>query len=235
MAAHAHSYLAAGLLAGHLATQAVFTYHAATHDYYQAPLMVIAAVALGWPVAALERAYRRRERLHSRPVRIAILMSLAMGVAGCLVFTRDAEIGPFRWLPENRAAAARNVEERHQRARRAEVIRGIVGVRKRVVELTEQYGYPLRFHGWAQTVRWPTIEERDYMARVGATPPEFSAQDYLRQIIRDVACRYLVVTDMHEWDRQPDLRIALAAFGDPIIPCAGVMIFDLMPTVLADR
>ncbi len=50
LAARARVYLSAGLFAGYLGYVGVFTFHAATHDYYHVPLMVFAAVGLGWAV-----------------------------------------------------------------------------------------------------------------------------------------------------------------------------------------
>jgi hypothetical protein len=204
------------LVLGHFLTLAIFTYHAATHDYYQVPLIIVAAIAIGEATAFVERSCGRKWAAF-----------LAGSMLMTLVVSPDADIGPFRCLPENRERIRLEADERHRHAVRAEAIGRITGVRDRVVELTEVYGFPLRFHGWVQTIRWPSIAERDYMHLSGAISGEFSAEAYLRHIVRDANGRWFVVTDFVEWNRQPDLKAALASFGEPISPVDGVLIFDL--------
>jgi hypothetical protein len=96
-----------------------------------------------------------------------------------------------------------------------------------VIELTEGYGYPLRYHGWMQPFPWPTTGSRFYLEQVRGRP--FAADEYLRELTAGGAWRHFVVTDRDEWDRQPDLRAALARYGPPREPTPGVLIFDLRP------
>jgi hypothetical protein len=204
------------LAVGHTLTLAVFTYHAATHDYYQLPLMVVTAIALGETVAFVER------RIGRRPAAV-----LALVAATSLVWRPEPFIGPWRWLPENGEQLQSARMERERRAARSEAAGRIVGPNDRTIELTEVYGYPLRYHGWVQTARWPSIEERGYMRLAGAIPEHFDAAAYLQQLIGDTNARWFIVTDLAEWKRQPDLQSALSRFGPPDASVEGALIFDL--------
>jgi hypothetical protein len=159
-------------------------------------------------------------------VAAAVAAGLAAAVAAYLVAARDPAVGPWRWLPENRAERARVAAERQARADRAEAIRAAVGPRARVIELTEGYGYPLQFHGWLRTLKWPSIIDRFYLAEAGGGP--FSAEALLAHMTAG-GWELFVVTDFEEWDAQPDLRAALARYGPPREPAPGILIYDLRP------
>lgn len=224
LAIRSGSYLLTGLVVGHLATMAVFTYHAATHDYYQAPLMVVASVALGPPIAAVERWHVARRGSTSRLAKSGLLFAMLLGFATWLHVERNPAVGPYRWMPENRAALERDAEVRARQAAQAEAVRPFIDPGETVIELTEGYGYPLRYYGRVQTTRWPGVEEREYMALAGATSQAFSTEEYLHQLVRDLSSRHFVVTDWNEWRRQPELQAALAGWNR-IEPHEGVAIF----------
>ncbi|MBX9627868.1 MAG: hypothetical protein K2X82_28980 [Gemmataceae bacterium] len=227
MAARAGVYLPAGLLVGHLGTLAVFTFHAATHDYYQVPLLAVTAVGLAWPVAWAERRLAAWGWCRSRRSQAALVVGLMAAVAVYLVATRNPTIGPWRWLPENRAALERATDERQVLAEQAAAVRAAVGSGAPVIELAEGYGYPLRYDGWADAVSWPRLAGRVYMAEAAGRP--FSVDEVLRGLLADGRRRYFVVTDWYEWEGQPDLQAALAGYGPPREPAPGVLIFDLRP------
>ena len=224
MALRAGAYWPLGLMLGHFATQAVFTFHAATHTYYQVPLLVIGAVAIVWPIAVVER-FLKRNDIVPRP-RLGTILLFA-GVAGYLLATRQSNVGPWRWLPERRAEYERVSVDRRSQAERAAEIVAVVGHGTRVIELTPGYGYPLQFDGWVRTLKWPSIEDRPYLQHAGAISQTFSAEEYLGRMVRGGSLRYFVVSDMEEWAQQPDLQAVLAKFGPPLVSNAVLVIFDL--------
>lgn len=222
MAARAGVWLPAGLLLGHAATLAVFTYHAATHDYYQVPLLVVMALAAAWPLAWLDRSVQRRGWGGFVP-------GVVLATVVCyLIGTRDPDIGPWRWLPAERERLARETAVRRARAERAEAVRAAVGAGTPIIELTEGYGYPLRFHGWVDAVSWPTAGSQFYMEQVSGGTWKFSAEAYLAELTRSDR-PYFVVAHTAEWEKQTPLRAALARYGPPREPMPGVLIFDLRP------
>ncbi|HYH68469.1 MAG TPA: glycosyltransferase family 39 protein [Urbifossiella sp.] len=220
MAARAGVLLPAGLLLGHAVTLAVFTYHAATHDYYQVPLLVITALAGAWPVAWVDRLLQRRGWDRFVPG-----VALA-AVVGYLIVTRDPDIGPWRWLPAERERLARETAVRRARAVQAEAVRAAVGAGTPVIELTEGYGYPLRFHGWVDAVSWPTAGSQFYMEQAAGGTWKFSAEAYLAELTRTDR-PYFVVAHADQWEKQTPLRAVLARYGPPNEPVPGVLIFTL--------
>lgn len=220
-ATRAGKYLPLALLGGHATTLAVFTYHAATHDYYQAPLMVVTAIALGWPAAWVERWVAKRNAN-----RAAVAAGLAAAVAGYLAATPDPDVGPWRWTPEARAELEARAARRRARAETAAAVVAAVGPRAHVIELTEGYGYPLQYHGWLRTLKWPSAADRFYLTAAGGEPP-FSADAYFRHMTASGEWQFFVVADNEEWGRQPDLRAVLEARGPPWVEQPGLLIYDL--------
>ena len=222
MAARARVWVPAGLLLGHAATLAVFTYHAATHDYYQVPLLVITALAAAWPAAWVDGWVQRRGWDRFVPC-----VALATAVT-YVVVTGKPDIGPWRWLPANRERLARAAAVRQVRAERAEAVRDFVGPGTPVIELTEGYGYPLRFYGWVDAVSWPTSGSQFYMEQVAGGEWKFSADAFLADLTKSGPSHFVVAYPA-EWAEQAPLRAALARYGPPKEPVPGVLIYTLRP------
>lgn len=220
IAARRGTYWPAALILGHFATLAVFTYHAATHDYYQMPLLVFLATSSGWAMAwILEKTERLRHRGTVRAV-------LACGVVGYLAATTCSHLGPPRWFPAKQAERAASRRERQLQAEQATAVRAAVGP-ARVLELTRGYGYPLRFHGWLLTRKWPSFNDRRFIVEAGGTPAPFAARTYLGQLLAVQREDFFVVTDLDEWEKQPDLQEALAEYGPPVVARPDLIVYDL--------
>ncbi len=226
LAARSRAYVPAGLLIGHLGTLAIFTYHAATHTYYQAPLLVLTAVALAWPIAALERSRFGWNR--TRSYRIAWATCLTAILALYLVATRKSDLGPWRYVPERRARLDAATARHRDQIAKAKIIREAVGGESPILELTDVYGYPLMFYAGLEVLKWPSLDDQFYNAHVaGGDATPFSAEDTLRQMNPDGHWKFFAITDLEEWNRQPQLQAALRRYGPPREPAAGVLIFDL--------
>jgi len=226
MAARSRVYLPAAILIGHLGTLAIFTFHAATHTYYQTPLLVLTAVALAWPVAALERSRFSWNR--SRSFRIAWTVTLTTILALYLVATRKSDLGPWRYAPERRARLDVTAARHNDQIEKAKIIREVVGVESPIIELTDVYGYPLMFYAGLEVLKWPSLDDQFYNAQVvGGNATLFSAEETLRQMNPDGHWKFFVITDLEEWNLQPKLQAALRRYGPPREPGVGVLIFDL--------
>jgi hypothetical protein len=197
LAARAGAYLPAGLFAGYLGYVGVFTFHAATHDYYHVPLMVLAAVGLGWAVA-------------DRRWWVGVLLLLV-----CLE--------PWRYPAVYRPGPATA-----DRDAAYDAVVAATGPGAKVVALAEDYGYPLEYRTSLRVVAWPRAADLPAMTRAGFLPSPFAADEYLAKLAAD-GYTFAVVTDRAEYDRQPDLRAALAARGRVVLARPGLLVFDLRP------
>jgi hypothetical protein len=200
LAGRARGRLHARLLAGAAGTIAVFTYHSATHDYYHTPLMVLAAVGLGWCGHAL---------LSLR--RPCAAVALVLLTAAC------AE--PWRYPRLLRPAATDP-----DRAA-ADVVRAVVPPGERVVAVGSDYGLSLEFRSWRPTAFWPRRADVPAMTRAGVLPPDFAADRHLAAS----GCRFVVVTDEADVAAQPDLAAALARRGRLAATGPGVRVYELVP------
>lgn len=197
LACRAGNRLLAGLIVGTAGTVAVFTYHAATHDYYHTPLLVLAAVGLGWCGHAL----------------------LARGRYGAvaLVLLTAACAEPWRLPRLLRPAAGDSSREA------ADVVRAVVPSGEGVVAVGSDYGLSLEFRTCRPTAFWPRRADVPAMTRAGVLPPDFAADRHLAA----AGWRFVVVTDATEFAAQPELAAALARRGRLIATGPGVRVYEL--------
>ena len=109
------------------------------------------------------------------------------------------------------------------------VVRELVRPGARVLAVTEHYGYPLEYDAWVPVCFWLTRADAPIMVRAGVLPSPFTADGYLRHLIADRGCEFAVVTDLAEYDGQPELRAALARRGRLVRSSPGLLVFDLRP------
>ncbi len=169
--------LLAGLGAGYVAFGLVFTQHIHTHDYYQAMLIPIVAIALG-PLVVLV-AGRLRQAPGRWTKRLVVAGALGLALA-------------FSFL-EVRAQVGSQVFESAETARE---IGGIVNHSNRVVYLARYYGQPLQYNGELTGAYWPRsityyLNRRD--------EPELSIQQRLDAL--GFVPEYFVITDFSEYTK----------------------------------
>ncbi len=219
VAARRGVWLPLGLAAGHVAFCGLFTFHCATHDYYHAPLLVTAAVGAGWCTAWLEPrlapwlAARRSRRAGFAAALVLALLALPLA-------RRHPDVGPWRWGTSARSKRAAEDARRADTADKLRAVRAVVPAGSRVVERTDDFGYPLQFHAKVDAVRWPTAGDAAFPAT--AAPPAD-----LRTLAADTGASFFVLTDRAAFDRDPELRAALDRHGPPKEPAAGVWVWNL--------
>lgn len=180
-----------------------FDYAIATHDYYQEPLIPIAAISLAALSAPLMA--HLADSTRTRPLRVMACLVLCYG----LFATTWAE-----------RAQMKEVDYRPQAAMWSE-IGNTLNHNNRVVALTQDYGVRLAYWGWQNAAIWPNSGDLDYHAARGA---QFQFQQAFDTMTRGKM--YFLVTDFDELGRQPLLkqqlnRFSVFAQGD------GYIIFDL--------
>ena len=196
--------LLAGLLAGYAAFVLAFALHTHTHDYYHLMLIPIAALGVGRTGAAVLGAAARGPRWRR---------AAGWGAAGlALLLAVNASRGSLpAWGHEQTVATYRDIGER-------------TGHSTRTLFLARDYGLPLQYHGWIAGEYWPTAYDFRW-AELSHTALD-RGRDRLDRLVAGHSPEFFVVIDTDEFERQPDLRNALASY-----PLAGAgerfRIYDL--------
>jgi hypothetical protein len=93
----------------------------------------------------------------------------------------------------------------------------------RTVALTQDYGYRLAYWGWTTPVYWPYTGDQALRQLAGQSLPEFKLQ--FEDIIRDND--YFLVSDLAEYERQPQLKQTLSQGYTILEQGEGYIIYDL--------
>jgi len=224
LAARAGDRLLVGLLAGYVGYLGIFTYHAATHEYYHMPLLIPIALGLGWVAARLGQSLE--PMCHSRPRRIALGVLAVIAFAGYLRVTRQYYFGPWRCTPIMRTVLDDLAAARQQRDANYRTVRELVGPGAKVIAVTEDYGYPLEMVAWLRVQCWPPQHDIAIMLRSGVLPAGFTHDSHVAKYIAE-GCEFAVITDFVEFNKQPELRAALEQRGRLAVNEPGLLVYDL--------
>lgn len=194
-----------GLWAAYLLYGFYFDYHIWSHDYYNLPLVPLAAVSLAalgdWFLARLSEAVSG-----SRVMRILAASLLTFGLFAVIMEAR---------------AVLKSVDYRPQ----VQMWSGIgleLGPTARVVALTDDYGSSLAYWGWLDSTAWPISGDINYHSGLRGAQNDFDERFKNLAAKRD----FFLVTVPAELDAQPLLKQRLA--GYPIYAQgAGYVIYDL--------
>ncbi|HEY2981924.1 MAG TPA: glycosyltransferase family 39 protein [Anaerolineales bacterium] len=182
-----------------------FDYHIWSHDYYNLPLIPLAALSLAgladWFMARLTEAVdgsRRRQ--------IAAASILTLGLVAVLLDVHSV-LGSSDYRPE---------------AARWMAISAQLGPQARVTGLTEDYGSRLAYWGWLDSAAWPLSGDLSYHSDLRGAQDDFQERFAQLALKRD----FFLVTLPDELDLQPLLKQRLADY--PIFAQGGgYVIYDL--------
>lgn len=199
--------LLAGMWLGYLVYGFVFPYHFITHDYYQLPLIAIAAVSLA-------------------PAAGALLDLLGQGTPRRLgtVFVTVLALGVILFKAWDTRVILLRQDYRSQPAEWSR-FRDLVPPGASVLALSQAYGYLLAYYGWLNVEPWLTESDLDLRTLSGQTEESVQA----RQLEQLAGAEYFVITNFNEFDRQPALQRALYDNFPVYREGQGYLIFDLQP------
>lgn len=182
---------AISLWAAYLLYGIFFDYHIWSHDYYNLPLIPIAALSLAAPADRF-MAHLTGATAGSRLMRTAAAAALTFGLVAVILDSR---------------AALKAADYRSEPAMWAE-IGAALGPEARVVALAHDYGARLAYWGWLDPAAWPVAGDFAYHSDLRG------AQDDFEQRFRQLALKrdFFLVTLPDELDRQPLLRERLAGY-----------------------
>jgi dolichyl-phosphate-mannose-protein mannosyltransferase len=192
--------LLVGLWGAYLLYSLYFNYHAATHDYYQLPLIPIVAVSLaplgGWFFARLAEA--TAGGVQRSVVSVILLMGIFMVV----------------W---NVRGQMKTVDYRKDAAMWTQI--GEITRNRSVIGLVEDYGSSLEYYGYRTIPTWPYSGDTKYL--LGDEMPT-------AELFKDFSSKkdLFLVTDFEELDHQPALKEILKKYP-VLVDGDGFTIYDL--------
>lgn len=188
------------LWAAYLVFGLAFAMHIHTHGYYQAQLLIIAAISLGALIPVLYELFQKLNPrwFHWLPVLVLIGVNLWVNVEKL-----RAEIGFQVFESEE---TAREIGELVQHS-------------DKTIFLAYYYGTPLQYYGAFAGTSWPRASEYWLYAKAGAQP--LSLFERLEAI--GYAPDYFIVTNYNEFNRHhTDLQEFLVAYCPVMAEKAGV-------------
>ncbi|MBN2386524.1 MAG: glycosyltransferase family 39 protein [Anaerolineales bacterium] len=195
----------AGLWGGYVLFGVVFAYYFMTHDYYHLSLVPIVALGLA-PVGDL----LLRRLVEMGPGRLARFFTILVLLAGFSINL---------W---NLRQTFHRVDYRPQVQFWAQLGEA-VDYDSRGVSLTQDYGYPLFYWGWIIPSYWPHEGDIALREMAGMSMPEFFAR--FNEMTADRS--YFLVTDLDEFENQPQLQELLYTTYPVLEEGEGYVIFDL--------
>jgi 4-amino-4-deoxy-L-arabinose transferase-like glycosyltransferase len=193
-----------GLWIGYVAYGLYFNYHFSTHDYYQIPFILIAALSLA-PLGEMLSKTLRTRRKGWLPV-FLLFGAWTLGLLGA-AWTVHSELRASDYRPL--ATTYREIGDQ-------------LRDEGKVVALTEDYGYRLNYWGWLNVTHFPSAGDLWYQEKRG-DPQEFA--DVFEKNTKNRA--FFVVTDFDEWALQDDLRLYLTENYPLYAEEDAYLIFDL--------
>ena len=194
-----------GLWGAYFAYGLYFDYHIWSHDYYNLPLLPLAALSLS-PLVAWGLARLAESTSGSRWMRGLSVAVLALGLVSVLWDVRST---------------LKSVDYRPD-AVMWESIAQTLGPDARAVALTQDYGMRLAFWGWLDTAQWPLAGDLSYHEDLRGAQADFDERFKNLASKRD----FFLVTLPDELNAQPMLKERLATY--PIFAEGdGYVIYDL--------
>ncbi len=182
-----------------------FDYHIWSHDYYNLPLLPIAALSLS-PLGAWVLSRLTESTTGSRWMRLLSTAVLALGLVSVLWDVRST---------------LKSTDYRPEAAMWAEIGQTL-GQDARVVGLTQDYGSRLDFWGWLDAAQWPVAGDLAYHEDLRGAQADFEERFKNLASKRD----FFLVTLPDELKAQPMLKERLATY--PIFAEGdGYVIYDL--------
>ncbi len=178
-----------GLWLGYILYGLYFNYHFSTHDYYQIPFIIIAALSIA-PLGEIISATLRSRVSNNFLPRLILLAAWTLALLGAAWTVRS----------QMRAVDYRPLAESYRE------IGDMLRDEGSVVALSKDYGYRLNYWGWLNTAHFPSAGDLWYQEKRG--DPQVLAEVFDKHTKNR---RFFLITDFEEWEKQIELREYLFA------------------------
>jgi Dolichyl-phosphate-mannose-protein mannosyltransferase len=210
--------LMVGLWAGYFLFGLVFNYHIHTHDYYQLQLIPVVALSLG-PMADTLFTDLMVLVAPGWGGRVALTALLLLGALLATASYIQAIWDPVYWVNRDQVTISEEVGRRVNHTNRA-------------LLLSYAYGDLLEYHGDVYGIPWPWKNDLDSQRRLGQSPP--TLEGLFQEMSQKYSPEYFIITEMAEYDRQPDLQNFLTKNYPLFARGDRYLIFDLRKRLSAN-
>ena len=191
-----------GLLAGYIIYGFTLSYHIATHDYYQMPLLAVAALGLAAIFDFIIHQLPKKNWFTIGSFALVLMVFMVLK-------TWDARV-TFKKV------------DYHNETRFWEKLGEQIGHDSRVTGLLSDYGYRLAYWGWVDVSPWMSTSDISLRELAGM---DVDLDEAFHSVVEGKD--YFIVTQFDELDRQPDLKQTLNANYPLIEATDEVLIYDL--------
>ncbi len=190
-----------GAWLGYFALGFTLSYHISSHDYYNLPVYLMVSLGLGF---LIQNAIQPSNAKLLNRWAFSFLLLFIVAIYGYEVY---GTLKKTDYLQETSFWGQMGMD---------------LGMNSKVVALSEDYGYRLAYWGWLSPVNWMSMDDIRLRTESGQG---FDFRDYFESTVQDKD--YFLVTQMDEWDRQPDLKNALVEKYPLIDESGRFLLFDL--------
>ena len=194
-----------GMWAGYIIYGFNFPFHFITHDYYQLPLLPIAAISIA-PAAGM-----LLDELGKRPYRSMAYTAFAAVALGTILFK----------VWDTRVVLAR--KDFRSRADHWSQYEGILPADSSAISFAPAYGYPLAYYGWTPNVAYLNESDAEMRSIAGLSAEELEERRFSQFTGKD----FFLITSLSEFNQQTKLQEYLYANFDIFIEGDGYLVFDL--------
>jgi 4-amino-4-deoxy-L-arabinose transferase-like glycosyltransferase len=193
--------------AGYLIYGFLFAYYYQSHNYYHLPLIPIVVLSIAPLIEILVE--KGREITRDRVIHVFVIGFLTLGLA--------ANLWNIRQVFHKTDFRPQVVFWQH--------IGSVLGKDPSVIALTQDYGYRLEYWGWVMPAGyWPYNADTAMRHLAGIPTPEFTLE--FKEMVQNR--KYFLVTDLTEYDQQPELKAILSANYPVYDQGEGYIIYDLL-------
>jgi hypothetical protein len=200
-----------GLWAGYFVFGFIFNYEIHTHDYYQLQLIPIVALSLAPLAVVVANALKSQvAEKSSEKFLIRALLVLAAVVA---LSSYLRSVGPLlNYADRDRVTIAEDVGRRVEHS-------------SHVFFLSYADGEEVEYHGEVCGIPWPFESDLETARRMGFPLP--TAAERYKTLAEQYSPQFFVVTQMEEYEKQPDLQDFLKKSFRLLVSNPRYLIFDL--------
>ena len=210
----------AGLWCGYLAYGLIFNYHIHTHDYYSLPLLPIVAVSLAVavesPLAKLTALWSSHRRQLLTMTALCVIGLGAAAWGGKKLIVRNLSPETKTWLKsaggfvgfDKKFLLFMGREDKINRVLIAdyEKIGELIGHSRRAIQLADDNGKSLIYHGEFWGAFWPTAGQISRAHNINRKVIGTTIEDF-EDIVLHTDAEFFVVTLLKEFELQENLKI----------------------------